>query len=192
MNLRSFIALPIPKETANQLGDLAAKMSYQDKSSAVRWVDQENYHITLAFLGEQDEADLESLVDALDYAIEESEFEICLSHISPFPASKPKLLAAMAEKSQTLIDIHQQVGNAVRNQSMRMDKRKFFPHVTLGRLRHSKNIFAGNIAKSDPLTFWCEEIVLYESILSHSGATYEPICRFPLSMPAYDEDLRSA
>lgn len=53
MTIRSFIALPVSKDIANELGDLAAKMSYQDKSNAIKWVNQENYHITLAFLGEQ-------------------------------------------------------------------------------------------------------------------------------------------
>ena len=69
MTIRSFIALPIPQDAANELGDLAAKMSYQDKSNAVRWQDQENYHVTLAFLGEQEEEDLERLVESLDQQV---------------------------------------------------------------------------------------------------------------------------
>ena len=52
MPIRSFIALPIPVEMANTLGDLSAQMAYQDKSNAVRWVDQENYHLRIAFLGD--------------------------------------------------------------------------------------------------------------------------------------------
>ena len=63
MSIRSFIALAIPREMANALGDAAAKMAYQDKSNAVRWVDQANYHITLAFLGEQEEQTLETLAE---------------------------------------------------------------------------------------------------------------------------------
>jgi len=94
MSIRSFIALPIPKETANQLGDMAAKMSYQDKSSAVRWVDQENYHITLAFLGDQRESDLESLAEQLDYQLTVHEIQLVLTHLSAFPETRPKLLAA--------------------------------------------------------------------------------------------------
>jgi len=76
MTIRSFIALPIPIDTINEMGDLAAKMSYQDKSGAVRWVDQENYHITLAFLGEQEQDDLEVLAEKLDECLTKPEFRI--------------------------------------------------------------------------------------------------------------------
>ena len=66
MAIRSFIALSVPDALANSLGDCAAQMAYQDKSNAVRWVDQANFHITLAFLGEQSEQDLYTLADQLD------------------------------------------------------------------------------------------------------------------------------
>jgi len=186
MTVRSFIALPIPKEAANQLGDLAAKMAYQDKSNAVKWVDQENYHITLAFLGEQREADLENLVEALDHHIQQHEFIAQLSHLSPFPESKPKLLAAMLTRSEQLLDLHQGVLSAVRSVNMLADKRKFKPHVTLGRFRHSKNQFAGQIPPMNKVEFYVDELVLFESILSSNGATYEPLMRFPLDFSSLD------
>ena len=87
MTIRSFIALPIPIDTVNEMGDLAAKMSYQDKSSAVRWVDQENYHITLAFLGDQEQDDLERLAEKLDENIIQTEFQLNFTHPCPFPES---------------------------------------------------------------------------------------------------------
>lgn len=190
MTIRSFIALPIQRETANRLGDMAAKMSYQDKSGAVRWVDQENYHVTLAFLGEQHEADLETLAEQLDYHIRQGAFEAVLSHLSPFPESRPKLVAAMIDKSDDIKSIHQQVVTAVKSTEILIDKRKFIPHITLGRYRHSRNHYAGNI----PLNVSCEvaidEVVLYESVLTNIGAEYEPIYRFPLdNWGGQDDDL---
>lgn len=180
MSIRSFIALPIPKETANELGDIAAKMSYQDKSSAVRWVDQENYHITLAFLGEQPESQLETLAEQLDYSIKQHEFQAVLSHLSPFPESRPKLVAAMLDKNDDLKALHQQVISATNATDLIFDKRKFIPHVTLGRYRHSKNTYAGTVPMNVSFTAILDEVVLYESVLTSSGAEYEPIYRFPL------------
>jgi 2'-5' RNA ligase len=181
MTIRSFIALPLPNETANHLGDLAAKMSYQDKSGAVRWVDQENYHVTLAFLGEQHESDLETLAEQLDHHIVQSEFSATMSYLSPFPESRPKLLAAMLEKSSDIKSLHQQVTSAINSTTLAVfDKRKFIPHVTLGRYRHSKNSYAGTIPMNISFETWFDEVVLYESVLTNSGAEYEPICRFPL------------
>lgn len=180
MTIRSFIALPISCETANELGDVAAKMSYQDKSGAVRWVDQENYHITLAFLGEQHETDLETLAEQLDYHIRQTEFQAVLDHLSPFPETRPKLVAAMLDKSADLKYLHQQVISAIKSVDMLIDKRKFIPHVTLGRYRHSRNPYAGNIPLNVSFNAIIDEVVLYESVLTAAGAEYEPIYRFPL------------
>jgi len=180
MTIRSFIALPIPQDIANQLGDAAAKMSYQDKSGAVRWVDQENYHITLAFLGEQHEQDLETLAEQLDYHVRQTEFEVVLSHLSPFPETRPKLIAAMAEKSSELDELHRQISSAIKSSDMLIERRKFIPHVTLGRYRHSRNAYAGNIPMNVSFDVAINEIVLFESVLTSSGAEYEPIYRFPL------------
>ena len=88
MSIRSFIALAIPREMANALGDAAAKMAYQDKSNAVRWVDQANYHVTLAFLGEQEEQTLERLAESLDEQLPQSSLPLQVSHFSPFPESR--------------------------------------------------------------------------------------------------------
>lgn len=187
MTIRSFIALSVPEETANQLGDLAAKMSYQDKSGAVRWVDQENYHLTLAFLGEQHQDDLESLADQLDHSLMQTEFNCGVTHISPFPETKPKLMAAMLEKNEDVLTVHRQVVSAVNACGVVMDKRKFIPHITLGRYRHSRNEFSGGVPNNIHCPVFFDEVVLYESVLSSSGAEYEPIYRFPLDLLEYDE-----
>jgi 2'-5' RNA ligase len=180
MTIRSFIALPIPKETANELGDIAAKMSYQDKSNAVKWVDQENYHITLAFLGEQRESDLELLAEQLDAHLNQHEFLLNLSHLSPFPETKPKLLAAMVEKKEDIVSVQKQVISSAYAAGLVFDKRKFIPHLTLGRYRHTRNHYAGTIPMNVSYETFIDEVVLYQSTLTNSGAEYEPIFRFPL------------
>lgn len=187
MTIRSFIALPIPKETADELGDIAAKMSYQDKSNAVKWVDQENYHVTLAFLGEQNESDLDAFAEALDANLTQHEFLANLSHISPFPETKPKLLAAMLEKTPDILAVQKQVVSSIHSAGLMFDKRKFIPHLTLGRYRHTRNQYAGTIPMNVSYEAYIDEVVLYQSILNSSGAEYEPIYRFPLDQ--FDVDF---
>lgn len=187
MSIRSFIAIPIHNEVANALGDCAAQMAYQDKSNAVRWVDQGNYHITLAFLGDQDEADLEQLAERLDEQLPHIGFDFRLSHLSPFPESRPKLIAAMVEKNDALIDLHRQVLSAVSNSGMNIEKRKFTPHITLGRYRHTRNQFAGAISTHLDLSGNVAEVSVFESTLTTHGAEYEPLFRFPFDEFEYDE-----
>lgn len=187
MTIRSFIALSVHEETANQLGDLTAKMSYQDKSGALRWVDQENYHLTLGFLGEQTQENLETLSENLDQSIVQHEFTTHVSHISPFPENKPKLMAAMINKTDALSDLHRQVVSAVNATGLIMDKRKFIPHITLARYRNSRNAFTGSVPVNIDCGIFFDEVVLYESILTSSGAEYEHIYRFPLDLMDYDD-----
>ena len=188
MAIRSFIAIAPSAEMANALGDASAQMAYQDKSNAVRWVDQANYHITLAFLGEQRERDLETLAEHLDAHLPATGFSIAVSHFSPFPESRPKLIAAMIARSPELQELQQQVANSVLSCNMNIDKRRFTPHITLGRFRHSKNTFAGAIPTSIDVSAEVNEVVVYESILTPSGAEYDPLIRFPLENFEYDLD----
>ena len=188
MSIRSFIAIPIVQDQANALGDCAAKMTYQDKSNAVRWVDQSNYHITLAFLGDQQEDVLEGLAEQLDQQLPDyGSFQVPISHLSPFPESKPKLIAAILEKNQELLDIQQQVISAITARTVNFEKRKFLPHVTLGRYRHSKNHFAGGIPTNLDLILDVTEVSIYESVLTPSGAEYEALYRLPLEEYEYHE-----
>lgn len=181
MSIRSFIAIPIPQEMANALGDIAAQMAYQDKSNAVRWVDQTNYHVTLAFLGEQDETDLEELAEHLEANLPQISLPVSLSHLSPFPEGRPRLIAAMIGKNEALLELHRKVAAAIVASSIKLDKRRFIPHLSLGRYRHSKKPFWGAIPTAINLSTEVTEVVLYESILTPNGAEYEPLYRVPLN-----------
>lgn len=187
MSIRSFVAIPVFNDQANALGDCSAKMAYQDKSNAVRWVDQSNYHITLAFLGDQQESALEELAERLDEQLPEAGFQVPVAHLSPFPESKPKLIAALLDKNQDLIDLHHQVLGAIAASSINFEKRKFMPHVTLGRYRHSRNYFAGAIPTNLDLVLEVNEVTLFESVLTPAGAEYEALFRFPLDEFEYHE-----
>lgn len=190
MPIRSFIALPLPRETVNALGDAAAKMAYQDKSNAVRWVDQANYHITLAFLGEQDEQSLQALAEHLDEHLPQTGLNIQATHFSPFPESRPKLIAAMIANTPELKELQHIVASSVLACGMELERRRFIPHLTLGRFRHSRNQFAGAIPTAIDLNAHVDEVAIFESILTPQGAEYEPIYRFALEF--FDEEFASA
>ena len=187
MSIRSFVAIPVGMNEANTLGDCAAKMTYQDKSNAVRWVDQSNYHITLAFLGEQNESDLEALAERLDEVLPEFGISVPISHLSPFPESKPKLIAAIIDKTAEIVELHQQVISSISACGLNFDKRKFLPHITLGRFRHSRNSFVGTIPSNIDIQLRIDEVAIYESVLTSSGAEYEALFRFPLDDLDYHE-----
>jgi 2'-5' RNA ligase len=188
MTIRSFIAIPIPQAMADALGDVAAQMSYQDKSNAVRWVDQGNYHLTLAFLGDQAMQDVELLAQSLDELLSEGSLTLNIRRLSPFPEGKPKLIAAMVERNDALRELHRQVVASMNASPIEVDKRRFIPHITLGRFRHSRNPFAGGIPPISEISGEVDEVTLFESTLTTSGAEYEALFRFPLDQDGYELD----
>jgi len=187
MSIRSFIAIPVSGDPANALGDCSARMAYQDKSNAVRWVDQSNFHITLAFLGDQDERALEEVAERLDENLPQSGFAVAVTHLSPFPESRPKLIAALIEKTKELTELQNLVLGALTTSAIDFDKRKFLPHITLGRYRHSRNVFAGRIPTNLDLVLDINEVVLYQSNLTPNGAEYAALFRLPMAEFDYFE-----
>ena len=93
----------------------------------------------------------------------------------------------MIEPNDTLTTLNRQVVSAVLGSGLRMDKRRFIPHITLGRYRHSKNLFSGAIPMNIAIDMILDEVVLYESVLTTNGAEYEAIYRFPLDEFSFDE-----
>lgn len=186
--MRCFIALSLSEEARDAIGDVAAQMTYQDKSNAVRWVDQENYHVTLAFMGELNLEEVDRLADELDSSLSSFGAETVVSGLSPFPESKPKLIAAMLNPTSSLVDIHHQTLSAINAAGLSFEKRKFIPHITLGRLRHSRNLYSGTIPLLFSIPIEFAEVVLYESHLGASGAQYDPVFRYPLEFSDYEQD----
>lgn len=186
--MRCFIALSLTDEARDAIGDVAAQMAYQDKSNAVRWVDQENYHVTIAFLGELDLEEVDRLADELDYSLSSFGAESVVAGLSPFPESKPKLIAAMLNPTSSLSEIHHQVMGAISAAGLSVEKRKFIPHITLGRFRHSRNLYSGTIPLLFTIPIEFAEVVLYESHLATNGAQYDPVFRYPLEFSDYEQE----
>lgn len=181
MSIRSFLALPVPESIQYALGELAAGFARQDKANEVRWVDESNYHVTLAFLGEQSMATLDQLADHMATSNFNDAIDLHITGLSPFPEGSPKLLAAMVAENDNLNLLHSVVQKSVRHTGIMMEKRRFKPHVTLGRLRKPKKPSRLFIPQQLQLTEKVDELILYESILTPTGARYEPIYEFSFS-----------
>ena len=94
----------------------------------------------------------------------------------------------MADRNDDINNVYRQIISSIKSVDMSIDKRKFIPHVTLGRYRHSKNTYAGRIPINVSFETVIDEVVLFESVLTSSGSEYEPIYRFPLDEMAYEEE----
>lgn len=186
MSVRSFIALPVPEPVAAALGDDAARLASQDKDGRVRWVGEDNYHVTLAFLGDIDEPLLDELAIELENDLAGfGAVDIRVESVALFPFGKrPRLIAAMIEPSEQLLALHKLAVRAVRRFAIPLEKRRFYPHVTLGRLRagggRSLNIPPTSVAVRGYVDF----AAIYESTLTTHGSIYQSLYDIQLSLPA--------
>lgn len=121
----------------------------------LRWVDSSGIHLTLAFLGELDDAQLAKANEAAAYAAEISQpFSYRLSGLGTFGSPRqPRVLwMGVSEPSGTLHLVHQALSLALEQRGFVTEKRPFSPHLTLARIK-------------SPLT--PEQLQTLQQLLSH-------------------------
>jgi len=128
---RLFIALEIPRNAAMSLSLLRGGLP------GARWIDVENYHITLRFIGDIDGRTADEVVDRLD-RIDRPEFQLSLNGMGSFGSKKPHSIWAGVSPSPEMNALQSEVERICQRIGLPPDPRKFMPHVTLARLRSSR------------------------------------------------------
>jgi 2'-5' RNA ligase len=100
-----------------------------------RWIDAENYHITLRFIGDVDHKTADEVADSLDRLANSLRFEIRLTQLGSFGGDKPRSLYAGVEPSAELTRLQAAQERVLQRAGLPPEGRKFMPHVTLARLR---------------------------------------------------------
>ena len=178
MSLRLFAALPIPEDIADRLSALEVEMP------GASWRTAEQYHLTLRFFGEIDEALARDLDHELGL-IREPPFEIRLAGAGSFGGREPSALWAGVEAAPALDRLAAGCEKAARRAGLAPESRKYRPHVTLAychgvsdRDAADFQQFAGGF-RTDP--FWCDRFFLYSSRSTKRGSHYEIEAEYPLN-----------
>ncbi|KAA0698771.1 RNA 2',3'-cyclic phosphodiesterase [Neorhizobium sp. P12A] len=128
---RLFTALEIPRNAAMSLSLLRGGLP------GARWIDVENYHITLRFIGDVDNRTADEVVDRLD-RIDRPEFQIRLDSIGSFGSKKPHSVWAGVTPTPDMFALQGEIERICQRIGLPPDPRKFTPHVTLARLKASR------------------------------------------------------
>ncbi|MGB3815737.1 MAG: RNA 2',3'-cyclic phosphodiesterase [Shinella sp.] len=128
---RLFVALEVPRNAAMSLSLLRGGLP------GARWIDVENFHITLRFIGDIDGRTADEVVDKLD-RIERPEFQLALSGIGSFGSKKPHSIYAGVTQSPEMYALQAEIERICQRLGLAADPRKFTPHVTLARLRNAR------------------------------------------------------
>ena len=127
---RLFTALEIPRDAAMSLSLLRGGLP------GARWIDVENYHLTLRFFGDVEGHVADDIANALD-RVRRSSFMLTLSGVGAFGGKKPHSIWAGAAPSPELFALQSEIERIASRLGLPSDARKFSPHVTLARLRNT-------------------------------------------------------
>jgi 2'-5' RNA ligase len=174
---RLFTALEIPANVAQSLASLRGGLH------GARWIDTENYHITLRFLGDVDAAMAHDVAHTLA-AIRRPAHTVTLEKLDFFGGDKPRAIVVRARPEPALIELHAEQERLLRRLGAPPEPRKFLPHVTLARLRgaapSSVAAYLGTRGYFPALKFRAERFVLFSSRNSVGGGPYVVEAEYPL------------
>jgi 2'-5' RNA ligase len=139
MNLRSFIAVEIPAEIHRAITRSTASLQKALPTPLVRWVEPQNIHLTLIFLGDVSPVNLELLAEALKVELTSHEsFSMSVGGLGAFPSShRPRIVWVGLEAPAALTTLQHGVETVAARIGYIPEERPFSPHLTIGRVGQS-------------------------------------------------------
>lgn len=177
--MRLFIAIELSPEIRDALAQVQSHLKYA--SADVKWVEKDNIHLTLKFLGEVDEKKLQQVIAALEIiGKENSAFEISIKDIGAFPKiDYPRVIWVGFDKgAKESTELAARVDEELSKIGFQKETRPFAAHLTIGRVRSPKNKEAlkekltslpvCRLAGSQSI----KSLILFQSTLTPTGPIY--------------------
>lgn len=169
--MRAFIALELPDAFWSETADLARLLGEHIDG---RFMKRESYHLTLAFLGDVDDAEKRLAMDAIDAACAGmGAIPLASDGLGKFGRARDATLWLGIKASPLLSDLVERLRAELDARSVKYDAKPFKAHITLAR---RARIPRGALPELPfPLDDVATNITLFKSELSHEGATYKPL-----------------
>lgn len=168
--MRLFAAIPLPFDVRERLSNLCAGVQ------GARWLPMEQMHLTLRFIGEVNGTTGQDIISALR-DVSFTSFHLHLRGVGCFRKGRaPKVIWAGVDDRIPLERLHGKIEAVLQRVGVTPEKRKFWPHVTLARLKgaHMTKVadFLGNHALFETQSFLVAGFNLFSSQLGAAGALH--------------------
>lgn len=176
--MRLFIAIELPAELKYRIEARVAPL--RDALPAASWVKSENYHVTLAFIGEQLESVASPIETQLQSSVRERHFSAEVRGAGFFPNVRRARVAWIGlAPGEQFSELATEVREALRRAHVPFDEKPFKPHLTIARLKEPWNEHdaARLTAAFDDFSegFDVHEVTLFASQLAGKGAIHRKL-----------------
>jgi 2'-5' RNA ligase len=175
---RIFTGLEIPTDVGAELGMLRGGLP------GARWIDPANYHLTLRFIGDVDDATAREVAWLLGQ-VRRREFELRFGGLTSFGGRRPRAVVAALAPTPSLMELQAEHERLMQRVGLEPEGRKYTPHVTLARLRDTSSRQVADYlaarALMQPLPFKVRRFVLFSSRNSVGGGPYVIEATYPLA-----------
>ncbi len=189
--MRLFWAINLPEEIKERLWRIQTLL--QGAGADARWVEKENLHLTVQFLGEVEVSRIDALISAARKALlTQKAFPLQLGGLGVFPdPRRPRVLwAGVAGGGNELLEIYRLIGEAMEPLGFPLPERPFSPHLTLARIRSPRGVEKLMLrvqqlgdASTGLGTVPVSSVDLMQSELTRSGPIYTLLARISLESP---------
>jgi 2'-5' RNA ligase len=168
--MRLFVAIDLPEAVKDQLATMCCGLP------GARWVAPDQLHLTLRFIGEADGGVFTDICEGLS-AVQGKSFFMQLDGVGFFPPrGRPRVVWAGVKKSNSLQQLRHRIDSRLAVLGLESEGRKFFPHITLARLKNTPSVKVGRFLENHGLflssSFDVRSFHLYSSVLGRKGAIH--------------------
>jgi RNA 2',3'-cyclic 3'-phosphodiesterase len=177
--VRTFVCIEIPASIKERIDRLQNTLKTIDAQAS--WTRPSNIHLTLKFLGAVEATRIQRVAKAVERAaagINQFEIEVSGAGCFPSPRSPRVLWIGISEIPDALKQLYANLEDELAREGFAREKRKFSPHLTIGRFRGPKN--ATQLAEAliasgfKAETFKANEVIVMRSDLKPTGSIYTP------------------
>ncbi|MBS3760331.1 RNA 2',3'-cyclic phosphodiesterase [Halodesulfurarchaeum sp.] len=179
--MRVFVSIDLSESFTGPIADL--QKDFQG-ATGLDFVDPEQAHVTMKFLGDIDPGRVDDIADALDRAVAEADvdpFEATFEGLGVFPSIEyiNVLWLGVGKGTDSLVDLQAPIEDQLVGLGFDAEDHEFTPHVTLARMKHAggKELVQERVRTTDPTvgTMTVDEVRLKESTLTDDGPEYETV-----------------
>lgn len=180
--IRAFVAIELPESLKNRLTELQRRLN---RPEGVSWVKASNMHLTLRFLGDVAESQIEVVRGCMERAAQAYRpFELAPKGVGAFPnPRRPRVFwAGVEDATGSLAGLQKRLQAELEQKGFGQEDYPFRPHLTLGRVKDSgaRVTALQRLEFSEP-PFRVDEIALMRSDLRPQGSLYTRLAAVKLN-----------